>query len=139
MIKKEAAKIKGRQGKGQKRQKKKEGKKDNKKAKKAQNIRYIASISKPKKVVMKEIYEEITQEDFSKTPLICIMDGSPYLWDQFGTVFKDISNKQAITRSLGYIPSTLLLGLGFLIIIFRKDKRSLHDLLANTAVIHTKL
>jgi uncharacterized RDD family membrane protein YckC len=52
--------------------------------------------------------------------------------------FKDITNKQAITRSLGYIPSTLLLGLGFLIIIFRKDKRSLHDLLANTAVIHTE-
>ena len=52
--------------------------------------------------------------------------------------FKDISNQQAITRSLGYIPSTLLLGLGFLIIIFRKDKRSLHDILANTAVIHTE-
>ncbi|MEJ2415023.1 MAG: RDD family protein [Sulfurimonas sp.] len=52
--------------------------------------------------------------------------------------FKDITNKQAITRSLGYIPSTLLLGLGFLIIIFRKDKRSLHDLLANTVVIHTE-
>ncbi|MFT7859303.1 MAG: RDD family protein [Sulfurimonas sp.] len=51
--------------------------------------------------------------------------------------FEDISNKQAITRSLGYIPSILSLGLGFLIIIFRKDKRSLHDLLANTAVIYT--
>ncbi|QOP45359.1 RDD family protein [Sulfurimonas paralvinellae] len=49
---------------------------------------------------------------------------------------QDISNKQAITRSLGYIPSTLLFGLGFLMVAFRKDKRSLHDLLAGTAVIY---
>lgn len=51
---------------------------------------------------------------------------------------KDISNKQAITRSLGYIPSTLLFGLGFLMIIFKKNKQSLHDILANTVVIYTK-
>jgi len=50
--------------------------------------------------------------------------------------FQDIDNKQAITRSLGYIPSTLLFGIGFLLIAFRKDKRSLHDLLASTAVIY---
>ncbi|QOP41010.1 RDD family protein [Sulfurimonas marina] len=50
---------------------------------------------------------------------------------------EDISNKQAITRSLGYIPSTLLLGLGFLMIIFTKNKQSLHDMLANTVVIYT--
>ncbi|WP_304543133.1 RDD family protein [Sulfurimonas microaerophilic] len=50
---------------------------------------------------------------------------------------KDISNKQAITRSLGYIPSTLLFGLGFLMIIFTKNKQSLHDMLANTVVIYT--
>ena len=49
---------------------------------------------------------------------------------------KDISNKEAITRSLGYIPSTLLFGIGFLMIAFRKDKRALHDLLAGTAVIY---
>ena len=49
---------------------------------------------------------------------------------------KDISNKEAITRSLGYIPSTLLLGIGFFMIAFRKDKRALHDLLAGTAVIY---
>jgi len=53
------------------------------------------------------------------------------------TSFKDITNKQAITRSLGYIPSTLLLLSGFIMIAFRKDKRALHDLLAHTAVIHT--
>lgn len=51
---------------------------------------------------------------------------------------KDISNKQAITRSLGYIPSTLLFGLGFLMIIFTKKKQSLHDILANTVVIYTQ-
>lgn len=50
---------------------------------------------------------------------------------------QDISNKQAITRSLGYIPSTLLFGLGFLIIIFRKNKQSLHDMLADTVVVYT--
>ena len=50
--------------------------------------------------------------------------------------YKDISNKQAITRSLGYIPSTLLLGSGFLMVLFRKDKRALHDLLADTVVIY---
>ena len=53
------------------------------------------------------------------------------------TTFQDIDNKQAITRSLGYIPSTLLFCIGFLMVPFRKDKRALHDLLANTAVIYT--
>lgn len=50
--------------------------------------------------------------------------------------FKDISNTQALTRSLGYIPSTFLFGLGFFMVIIRSDKRALHDLLADTAVIH---
>ncbi|MBA1432597.1 MAG: RDD family protein [Epsilonproteobacteria bacterium] len=50
--------------------------------------------------------------------------------------FKDITNKQAITRSLGYIPSILLFGIGFFMVAFRKDKRALHDLLAGTAVIY---
>ncbi len=48
----------------------------------------------------------------------------------------DITNKQAITRSLAYIPSLLLFGIGFLMVAFRKDKRGLHDLLASTAVIY---
>jgi uncharacterized RDD family membrane protein YckC len=52
--------------------------------------------------------------------------------------FQDIDNKQALTRSLGYIPSTLLFGIGFFLIAFRKDKRSLHDLLASTAVIYNE-
>jgi len=123
MIKKEAAKIIGRQGKGQKKQKKKEclvgakynidanvrtagdvaknlvypdqkdQKKDSEKQAKACNIRYIASVAKPKKEVMNEIYEEIKNEDFSKSPLLCLMDGSQYLWSQLKSVFKDIENK----------------------------------------------
>jgi uncharacterized RDD family membrane protein YckC len=51
---------------------------------------------------------------------------------------QDISNIQAITRSIGYIASSLVLGIGFLMIAFRKDKRSLHDLLADTLVIYDK-
>ena len=50
--------------------------------------------------------------------------------------FKDIDNKQAITRSLGYIASTLIFLIGFFMIAFRDDKRGLHDLLAGTAVIY---
>ena len=50
--------------------------------------------------------------------------------------FKDIDNKQAITRSFGYIVSTLVLLIGFIMVAFRKDKRGLHDLLAGTVVIH---
>ena len=50
---------------------------------------------------------------------------------------KDITNKQAITRSLGYIISTFLFLISFLMVGFRKDKRALHDLLAGTAVIYT--
>ncbi len=49
---------------------------------------------------------------------------------------KDINKKQAITRSLAYIPSLLLFGIGFLMVAFRKDKRGLHDLIAGTAVIY---
>ena len=50
--------------------------------------------------------------------------------------FEEINNKQAITRSLGYIPSTFLLGIGFLLVAFRRDKCSLHDLLAGTCVVY---
>ncbi|ADN08839.1 RDD family protein [Sulfurimonas autotrophica] len=49
---------------------------------------------------------------------------------------KDITNKQAFTRSLAYIPSLLLFGIGFLMVAFRQDKRGLHDLIAGTAVIY---
>ncbi|MEA1891271.1 MAG: RDD family protein [Campylobacterota bacterium] len=49
---------------------------------------------------------------------------------------KDITNQQAITRSIGYIVSTIALLIGFLMVGFRKDKRGLHDLLASTVVIY---
>lgn len=52
--------------------------------------------------------------------------------------FEDINNKQAITRSFGYIVSTFTLLIGFIMVGFRKDKRGLHDLLASTAVIYEK-
>ena len=50
--------------------------------------------------------------------------------------FGEIDNKQAITRSFGYIVSTLFFLIGFIMVAFRKDKRGLHDLLAQTAVIY---
>ena len=50
--------------------------------------------------------------------------------------FQDIDNKQAITRSFGYIVSTLTLLIGFIMVGFRKDKRGMHDLLAETCVIY---
>ncbi|KPA17958.1 hypothetical protein MHK_001829, partial [Candidatus Magnetomorum sp. HK-1] len=125
VIKKEAAKIIARLGKGEKKQKKKEalvGVKyniapnvrtaeevatnlvypDQEKEKssekgckknKAQNKRYIASLEKPKKLVMQEIHETIKNEDFTKNPLLCVMDGALILWQLFEEVFADIANK----------------------------------------------
>ncbi len=52
--------------------------------------------------------------------------------------FKDITNKQAITRSIGYIASTFTFLIGFIMVGVRKDKRGLHDLLGGTAVIYDK-
>ncbi|WP_294966167.1 RDD family protein [Sulfurimonas sp.] len=49
---------------------------------------------------------------------------------------KDINNTQAITRSVGYIVSTLALLIGFIMVAFRSDKRGLHDLFAGTVVIY---
>ncbi|MDX1295796.1 MAG: RDD family protein [Sulfurimonadaceae bacterium] len=50
--------------------------------------------------------------------------------------YGDIDNKQAIVRSIGYIASTLMLLVGFLMVAFRTDKRALHDLMAGTVVIY---
>jgi len=136
MIKEEAAKIAARQGKGEKKQKKKEAlagvkydvnanvrtaeevadnlvypdKKEDKnetgKPAKAQNIRYIASVEKPKRKVMEEIREEVKDENFSSKPLVCVMDGALHLWTLLKDVFKDIENKVLvldIIHVLGYI------------------------------------
>jgi uncharacterized RDD family membrane protein YckC len=52
--------------------------------------------------------------------------------------FKDngeLNNKQMIIRYVGYIVSTLPFLIGFFMVLFRSDRRALHDLLADTAVI----
>ncbi len=48
-----------------------------------------------------------------------------------------LTNKQIIIRYIGYLISTLPFLLGFFMVLFRQDRRALHDLLAGTAVIHT--
>ncbi|MDA3945921.1 MAG: RDD family protein [Helicobacteraceae bacterium] len=50
--------------------------------------------------------------------------------------YEEINNKQAIIRYIGYIISTIPLAVGFLMVAFRKDRRALHDLLAETVVIY---
>ena len=124
MIKKEAAQIKSRQGKGEKRQKKKEAlvgvgytinpnirtpeevannlifpeDRKNKQVQKAkaQDIRYIASVERPKKEVMEEIKAEIKDKSFDSEPLICVMDGAKSIWNIFKDVFAQIKNKVLI-------------------------------------------
>jgi len=49
---------------------------------------------------------------------------------------KDITTKQAITRSFGYVASIFTFMIGFLMVAYRKDKRGLHDLLANSIVVY---
>jgi len=50
--------------------------------------------------------------------------------------YTEITNKQALTRALGYLASMFPFMIGFAMIGFRKDKRGLHDLLAGTIVIY---
>lgn len=128
MIKKEAAKIQAKLGKGEKRQKKKEalvGAKytidphvripeevaghlvfpehkeefppgEGKTETKAQDIRYIASVEKPKRAVMEEIFEEIKEEPFDNAPLLCLIDGAKSLLSSLGDAFRGIGNKVII-------------------------------------------
>lgn len=42
---------------------------------------------------------------------------------------------QAVLRYVGYFLCVLTLGIGFLIVAFRDDKRGLHDIIANTYVV----
>jgi len=53
--------------------------------------------------------------------------------------FGDIDNKQAITRSFGYLASIFSFLIGFIMVGFRKDKKGLHDLLAGTVVIYDEM
>ena len=43
---------------------------------------------------------------------------------------------RAFCRSLLYYVSLLILGIGFLMIAFRSDKRGLHDLICDTKVVY---
>lgn len=48
-----------------------------------------------------------------------------------------IGLQKAFVRFLAYNLSGALLGIGFLLVLFRKDRRALHDLLAGTRVVRT--
>lgn len=52
---------------------------------------------------------------------------------------KKPSTGQFIGRYLGYIPSTLFLGMGFLWVAFDKKKQGWHDKLAGTVVIRNRI
>jgi uncharacterized RDD family membrane protein YckC len=47
-----------------------------------------------------------------------------------------ISSRQAVLRSLALPLSFVLLGLGFLGIVFQRERRALHDLMVDTAVVY---
>ena len=124
MIKAEANKIKGRPGKGEKRQKKKEAlvgvaytttahvrtaeevatnlvfpeasSSTSQAADCTEVIRYIASVERPKKEVMHDIKQEIENQSFAETPLICVLDGAKCLWTYVEDIFKSIKNKVLI-------------------------------------------
>ncbi len=49
-----------------------------------------------------------------------------------------LSYGRAFVRWLGYLLSSILLGLGFLIALFTKNKRALHDYLADTRVVRVE-
>ena len=46
----------------------------------------------------------------------------------------DLTGGQSILRYLGYIPSSLFFGLGYLWMLFDNEKRCWHDMMAGTRV-----
>ena len=48
----------------------------------------------------------------------------------------DLDTRHAIIRVLAFPLSFLVLGLGFVLILLRRDRRALHDLIASTAVVY---
>ena len=50
---------------------------------------------------------------------------------------ENVTLSTIVVRTLGYILSGLLFGLGFLMVLVTKRRRSLHDLLADTYVVAT--
>ena len=47
-----------------------------------------------------------------------------------------LDGRHAVVRVLAFPLSFLLLGLGFLLILLRRDRRALHDLIGSTAVVY---
>lgn len=47
--------------------------------------------------------------------------------------------RKGILRTVGYVPSTLLFGLGFLSAAWDKDKQAWHDKIAGTCVVHASV
>lgn len=52
--------------------------------------------------------------------------------------YTEVGYSKAIIRYVCYFLSAILLGLGFIMVAFREDKRGLHDLIAGTYVIYDK-
>jgi uncharacterized RDD family membrane protein YckC len=48
----------------------------------------------------------------------------------------DLSGRRAVGRTLAFPLSFLFFGIGFLPILFQRERRALHDLIAGTAVIY---
>jgi uncharacterized RDD family membrane protein YckC len=46
--------------------------------------------------------------------------------------------RNVLLRALGYILDYVTAGIGFIFVLFREDRRALHDLIAQTCVIHDK-
>jgi uncharacterized RDD family membrane protein YckC len=57
---------------------------------------------------------------------VCTLDGRPG---------EGIGPTKALIRWLGYLVSSVVLGLGFLLVAFHPEKRGLHDLIAGTRVV----
>jgi uncharacterized RDD family membrane protein YckC len=49
---------------------------------------------------------------------------------------RDVGAGQAVLRVLVFPLSFVLFGLGFVLILFRRDRRALHDLIAGSAVVY---
>ena len=63
---------------------------------KAQQSRYLASIQRPKRAVMRDIKRAVQAEHGDDTPLLGVMDGAQSFWNAFQEVFQDIKNKVMI-------------------------------------------
>jgi uncharacterized RDD family membrane protein YckC len=49
---------------------------------------------------------------------------------------RDLDTRRAVLRVLAFPLSFLLFGFGFLLVLLKRDRRALHDLVAGTAVVY---